>query len=99
MTVAPAEVRVGVTSESGLLFGHRLDHEFGLRKEFVKASADDRISLAVQNNAALEVAGSRQSSHARVGDRVSVGRRVVLGSDDRDQSRRIDDHDGRPRSS
>jgi hypothetical protein len=30
---------------------------------------------------------------------VGVYRRVILGGEDRDHGRRIDDHDGKPRSS
>jgi hypothetical protein len=96
MAAASAEVCVGLTSKPRVVLGHRLDHELRFRKELVQASADDRISLVIENDPALEIARGRQSSHARIGDRVSVDLRVILGSKDRDHGRRIDDHDGSP---
>jgi len=99
MAAASAEVCVGLTSQPGVVLGHRLDHELGFPNQLVQASADDRISLVIENDPALEIARSRQSSHARIGDRASVDRRIIIGSEDRDHGRRIDDHDGSPRSS
>jgi hypothetical protein len=84
MAAASAEICVGLTSQPSLALGHRLDHELRFRNELIQASADDRISLVIENDPALEIARSRQSSHAGIGDRLGVGRSEMLlrGSDD-----------------
>ena len=57
------------------------------------------IAQAIQNYSALEIACGRDPSHVGVSDRVGIDRRVILGSEDRDDCRGIDDHAGSPRSS
>ena len=99
VTASLPEVCVSLTSQPRLVFGHRLDDEFPYRKQLVETSTDDRITLAIQNHPALEIACRREPSHIGIGDRVSVDRRVFVGTQDRDDCRSIDDHAGSPRSS
>ena len=99
VTAPLPEVCVGLASQTGLEFGHRLNDELPFRKQPVESSADYRIALVIQNKPALEIACRRKPSHVGIGDCVGVDRRVFLGSEDRDDGRRIDDHAGSPRSS
>ena len=99
VTASLTEVCVGLASQTRLLFGHRLNDELPFHKQLVESSTDDRIAMDLQNNRALEIACRREPSNVGIGDRVGVNRRVVLGGQDRNDRRGVDDHVGSPRSS
>lgn len=78
VAAASAEIRVGRSGQAGLALGYRLDDELGFFDKFIQCSADDRITLGVKDYPAFQVAGRRQSADIGVGERVGVGRGVVL---------------------
>ena len=74
VAAAFAEIGVGLAGQAGLALGHRLDHELGFFDEFVKRSANDRVTLGAQDDPAFEVAGRGQPSCAGGGDGLGVRR-------------------------
>lgn len=57
MPAALAEVGVGLSSQASLSFSNRLDDKAGFGEEFIERSADERITLGVENYPAFEVGG------------------------------------------
>lgn len=79
-----AEICVGLPRQAGLVFRHRLNHETCLLDECVESSADDRISLEIENDPAFEIACRREPSGVSVRDDLSEDPGVVFLAKDRD---------------
>lgn len=62
VAAAIAEICVCPAGQVCLMFGHRFDDEIGFADEVVEASANDRVTLGVQDYPAFEVANCRQSA-------------------------------------
>jgi hypothetical protein len=48
--LSPTQICVGLAGQAGLALGHRLDHELAFLDEFVQTSANDRVTLGVQDD-------------------------------------------------
>jgi hypothetical protein len=51
------EICVGLPGQAGMALGHRLDRYLGFLDQFVQTSANDRVTLGVEDDPAFEVAG------------------------------------------
>jgi hypothetical protein len=49
VAAALPEICIALAGEAGLALSHRLDHKLGFLQEFVQGSADDRVTLGVQD--------------------------------------------------
>lgn len=99
MAGAFAEVAIGGARDLGLLAVDRLLMPAASTAS-VEASAGDRIPGAVDDDGGFEIVRGRHALRfARVAERAKEAIGIGLVAYDRDESGRVDDHFGRPRSS
>ncbi len=99
LVAALAEVEEGLAGEFAVLEGHRLDDDAGAAEKGLGLAHAVRAELALDHHRELDVVGDADPADVGVVDPFDEGLRLRLAVEDRDESGRVDDHFGRPRSS
>jgi hypothetical protein len=100
VAAAFAEVAIGGAGDFGLLSRDWLHDNFRRRDSLIEAAARNRTPGAVDYDGGLKVVGRRHALRlAPVAQRAKKTIGARLAPNHRDESGRVDDHFGRPRSS
>jgi len=94
-----AEIAVGFTRGPGLRLRNRLNQKFGLSNQIVESATGDWIATCVNNDRGFEEISGGDPANGRNLKSVSASQAFRFIAQNRQESRRVHDHFGNPRSS
>ena len=93
------EITVGVPGDPSLVVCHRLDLQLSSIDQLVETAAGDRVAARVDHHRGLQVVSGGDPSDLGPLDGHGHVTGIILGAEDCDESGRVDDQVGSPRSS
>lgn len=97
--VAFSEIQVRLPRPIGVLASDGFHTDSGARNERVELPSSGDADLIVDDDAGLQVVGRGEEAGIGLRDGVREPCRIVLGEQDRQDCRGVDNQPGRPRSS